>query len=289
MKVKEQIEIVGQNELIEDTRKVLEIFRNSRGNIRPHFIVTGSSGNGKTWTIQTLCENLGLPTIEINAAQITKEGLSGNSLSKVLAPVANYKGKPIVALVDEFDKLFISGNNGQLANEVTTGVQNEFLKVLESPTTQVFGDYGKYNTVDVSQVLFVFLGAFNNTEDMTIDKLREFGVKTEFLGRVGLLYNAKPLTIDDMKLILNKSHLLGQYLELFPDADKDEVIKVVGSKLESIHENNTLGARIINNLVHQYFIKGGVLEDKQVDKMTFSSKMTLGSSPSSPIGFKVQN
>ena len=71
--------------------------------------------------------------------------------------------------VDEFDKLFISGNsNSSLANEVTVGVQNEFLKVLESPTTSVYGDYGKYYEVDISRVLFVFAGAFNNEEKITV-------------------------------------------------------------------------------------------------------------------------
>lgn len=100
-----------------------------------------------------------LSFLEVNAAQITKEGISGNSLSKILSPLVNYSHTPIVVFVD--DKLFINGNtNSQLANESTASVQNEFLKLLESDTTSVFGDYGKYISVPIDNVLFA--GAFNN-------------------------------------------------------------------------------------------------------------------------------
>ena len=70
--------------------------------------------------------------------------------------------KLTVVFVDEFDKLFISGNsNDSAAHETTTGVQNEFLKVLEGGTASVFGDYGKYVPVQMNKVMFVFAGAFN--------------------------------------------------------------------------------------------------------------------------------
>ena len=69
--------------------------------------------------------------LEINAAQLTKEGTSGNSLSKALSPIMMLPANQLtIVFVDEFDKLFINGNmNSSLANEVTVGVQNEFLTV----------------------------------------------------------------------------------------------------------------------------------------------------------------
>ena len=42
----------------------------------------------------------------------------------------------------------------------TTGVQNEFLKVLEGDTAEVYHDYGKYARASVKNVLFVFAGGF---------------------------------------------------------------------------------------------------------------------------------
>ena len=89
------------------------------------------------------------------------------------------KSKKVVVFVDEFDKLFISTNsNSSVANEITVGVQNEFLKVLESPSTAVYGDYGKYIDVDISKVLFVFAGAFNNEFVFSIPNLSIFFINS---------------------------------------------------------------------------------------------------------------
>ena len=89
------------------------------------------------------------------------------------------------------EKLFKSGKcKTQIAKEAKAGVKNECLKVLESDTTSVLSDYGKYIPVPIGNTLFVCAGAFNNEPNVTRDKLRECGVKTEFLGRVGLVYNS---------------------------------------------------------------------------------------------------
>jgi len=268
--------IVGQETTVTELKRLYNIFLNSKGFIRPHFFLAGKSGSGKTHTVKTLCEDLELNFLEINGAQLTKEGTSGNSLSKALSPLSNMKDQPSVVFVDEFDKLFISSNsNASSAHETTLGVQNEFLKILESPTTSVFGDYGKYREVDISKVLFIFAGAFNNEEDITLDKLRNYGVKTEFLGRVGLIYNTTPLTLQDLYQILEGSILLKAYLELFPNVKKEEVLPKIKSFLKDNYEKNTLGARLINTLIHQYFIKGGKLGIEDVKEVSFQRKMTL--------------
>ena len=146
-----------QQKCVKELSRLFEIFQSSEAEIRPHFILTGPSGSGKSHSIKMLAEKYDLNFLEINAAQLTKEGTSGNSLSKAMAPLMNMQQQLTVCFVDEFDKLFISGNsNGDIAHETTLGVQNEFLKVLESDTASVFGDYGKYVNIGVSNVLFVF-------------------------------------------------------------------------------------------------------------------------------------
>lgn len=268
--------IKGQDKLINEVSKILEIFKSSDCKIRPHFILTGASGSGKSFTIKNITQQSDLGFIEINAAQLTKEGTSGNSLSKALTPLMQTGGKPTIVFVDEFDKLFISGNsNDSSAHESTTGVQNEFLKVLESDTCSVFGDYGKYVNVNVSNVLFVFAGAFNGEENIDLDRLRELGIKTEFLGRVGLVYNTKQLTIDDLFNILDNSELLKTYLELFEDVDREMVIYEIKAHLQKNYEMNTLGARLINTLINQYFIKGGNIGVEEAKQTTFQRKLTL--------------
>lgn len=259
---------------INAVRRILSIFQASEGEIRPHLILTGPSGSGKSHAIQTLCEELKMPMVEINAAGLTKEGTAGNSVSKALAPLVQYGCMPVVCFVDEFDKLFISGNsNSDLAHETTNGVQNEFLKVLEG-TASVFGDYGKYIPIDTSHVLFVFAGAFNGEENIDLDRLRELGVKTEFLGRVGLAFGMEKVSLEQMENILENSKLLSNYLELFPEAKKATVMKEIMAVVRENYERNTLGVRLINTLIHQYFIHGGI-KAKEAKKAAFQKTLTL--------------
>ncbi len=259
---------------IKGIRRVMEIFAASEGEIRPHFIVTGPSGSGKSHTIQCLAEELELPMLEVNAAALTKEGTAGNSLSKALAPLAQAGDRLVICFVDEFDKLFISGNiNSALAHETTNGVQNEFLKVLEGKAA-VYGDYGKYHDIKTDNVLFIFAGAFNGEENIDLDRLREMGLKTEFLGRVGLAYGLEKVTLEQMAQILDGSPLLAKYLTLFPDTKKAKVTGEIMKVVEQNYEKNTIGVRLINTLVHQYFINGG-LPEKEAKKVAFQKTLTL--------------
>lgn len=259
---------------IDQIRRILQIFESSEGEIRPHFIVTGPSGSGKSHTIQCLAEELQLNCFEINAAGLTKEGTAGNSLSKALTPLLQSGGQPTICFVDEFDKLFISGNsNSSLAHETTNGVQNEFLKVLEG-TASVYGDFGKYVNIKTDNVLFVFAGAFNGEENIDLDRLREFGIKTEFLGRVGLAYGLEKVSLVEMENILKHSKLLANYLTLFPEVKKIIVTDTIMKILSDNYEKNTIGVRMINTLIHQFFIEGGIKE-KEAKRTSFQKTLTL--------------
>lgn len=267
--------LIGQDSTVKELSRIFEIFVNSDASIRPHFILTGPSGSGKTAIVQMLAKKFKLEFQELNAASLTKEGMSGNSLSKALTCMKNIAGKKCVVFADEFDKLFISGNsNSDLANESTNGVQNEFLKILEADKIQVMGDYGHYPNVDISNTLFIFAGAFNGESDIDLDKLRQFGVKTEFLGRVGLVYNLTKINLEDMYLILEQSPVLDNYLKLFTTVDRTEVIEVIKEHIRRNYDNNTLGVRMINTLINQYFIKGGMLENN-AKIVTFQTEMKL--------------
>ncbi len=270
--------IKEQAQTLQQLKRIVEIFRNSKGAIRPHFMLTGPSGSGKSHLVQFLAEDYKMNFLEVNAAQLTKEGTSGNSLSKALGGLKNNSGGLTIVFVDEFDKLFISGNtNSDLAHETTNGVQNEFLRVLESKTTAVFGDYGKYIDVPVDKVLFIFAGAFNGETEIGIERLRAFGIKTEFLGRVGLVYNLVKLSIESMKQALLESNLLKDYLKLFPKVNKDAVVDAVMTVVAAKHEQNTLGIRLLNTLLHHYFINDGKLNVDEVQQSSFEHALDFNS------------
>lgn len=265
---------------VQNLRRIIEIFVASEGEIRPHSILTGPSGSGKSHVISALADESKLGYLEINAAQLTKEGTSGNSLSKALTPLINFNNRLVICFVDEFDKLFISGNsNSALAHETTNGVQNEFLKVLEGKTTSVYGDFGKYVPVPCENVLFVFAGAFNGEENITLDRLRDFGIKTEFLGRVGLTFALEKITLEDLGRILSESPLLFNYLQLFPEVKKEAVVTAIMGVVKDNFEKNTIGVRILSTLVHRYFINGGKLSDNQVKQSTFQRTLSLNGTP----------
>lgn len=250
---------------VEQLRRILDIHSISQAKIRPHFFLTGTSGSGKTFNVQALCDELMIPMVEINCAQLTKEGLSGNSLSKALAPIAHSGMSPLVVLLDEFDKLFIRGNNNsELADDSTTSIQNELLKILEGKTTSVFtGNYGQYADITIDHCLFIFAGAWNGEPDIDLDRLRAFGVKTELLGRVGLIFGMEKVKLADLLEAVEKSELLDSYCKLFADTDRDNVVSIVQKVVSDNYELNTIGYRQINALLHQFFINGTLAVEKK--------------------------
>jgi ATP-dependent protease Clp ATPase subunit len=260
---------------IEQVRRILNIHQASQAKIRPHFFLTGVSGSGKTYNVEALCDELMMPMVEINCAQLTKEGLSGNSLSKALAPIANSGMEPMVVLLDEFDKLFIRGNNNsELADDSTTSIQNELLKILEGRTTSVFtGNFGQYADITIDHCIFIFAGAWNGEPDLDLDRLRAFGVKTELLGRVGLIFGMEKVKLADLLHAVETSELLDSYCKLFADTDRAKVVAEVQQVVSDNYEMNTIGYRQIAALLHQFFINGTLKNEKA--QPVFRKTLTL--------------
>lgn len=267
--------VVGQDEVVDAVDRIFKIFTMSEAVIRPHFFLTGDSGSGKTFITTILARKYKLNIIKINGAALTKEGTSGNSVSKALAPLLTNDGnKPTIIFVDEYDKLFVSGNsNDSHAHETTVGVQNEFLTILEDNQASVFGDYGKYTNVKVANCLFIFAGSFNNEPNINLDRLLELGVKREFIGRVSLVFNTKPLQLEDLIRILNTSKLLDNYCKLF-NKNVEDVKKIIIEYLQKYIDYNTIGARMLNSIIHTYFITGRLPENKE-EQVVFTRNLSF--------------
>jgi hypothetical protein len=78
-----------------------------------------------------------------------------------------------------------------------------------------------------------------------------------------------------MNNIIDSSSLIDKYLALFDSVDRNVVVNRIKEVVKNNFEMNTIGARLINTLVHQYFIKGGLLEESIVKEISFQSKLTL--------------
>lgn len=244
-----------QEDVAQILERVFDAYEKSDGVIRPHFLLSGQSGTGKSHLIAAAAKKHNIEMLEINAASLTKEGVSGNSLSKALSGLLKMKtSSGVVIFVDEFDKLFTNGAS-ESTHEALSGVQNEFLTMLESDTASVFGDYGKYINVNVGKVLFVFAGAFNGEENLTHERLRELGMRTEFLGRVSLHFSTKKVSLQSLLDLVEHNILLKEYFKVFDTKNKKKVITDIKQQITDEYKKNDIGVRVVNQLVHQYFLQ----------------------------------
>lgn len=231
------------------------VHHESLANIRPHFFLTGPSGTGKSFLTKQICEEKELPFFVINAAQLTAEGLSGNSLGKALRPLRDHWNKPNVILVDEFDKLF--QRNGEATDSFRSQVQDEFLDVLEAKNASVFTDYGKYEPVLIANTMFIFAGAFSGVQMKSLDDLREAGMRTEFLGRVPLVFSTEAVPLDELRDALPHIKLFKDYMTL--NKGKFKAAKAIADICKLMDEqvkNADLGVRLLHSVIHQYFMRG---------------------------------
>jgi ATP-dependent protease Clp ATPase subunit len=242
-----------QERVVRQIRHVMGVFAESEGAIRPHFHLTGPSGSGKTYLLKQIADDMRLPFLEVNAAGLTAEGLSGNSLSKALRKLREHWDKPNIVFVDEFDKLF--QRNGESTEGFRSMVQDEFLTALESRYTSIFTDYGKYEPVRIDNSLFIFAGAYSNQKVETIQALKEVGLRREFVGRVPLVFYTEEVPVSELRKVIPKLDLYQQYKALYPNTSDSVASKAIAAVIEQQNKELGIGIRLLNSAVHQHFMR----------------------------------
>lgn len=244
-----------QERFVAQMNHVMGVLVKSEGRIRPHCHVTGSTGTGKSYLIGQIAEEHSLPLIEINAAQLTAEGLSGNSLSKALRPLREHWNEPNLVFVDEFDKLF--SRNGERTEDFRSMVQDEFLTCLESKYASIFTDYGKYEPVRINNSMFIFAGSWMNQKIETLDALKDAGMRPEFLGRVPLVFHTQDVPLSELRKHIHELDLFKEYLKIHPEIKSrqkkaiDEIVEIIVRQQKEAN----IGIRLMNSAIHQYFMK----------------------------------
>lgn len=281
--------IESQKASITILKRIIKNYVHSNGQIRPHFIVSGASGTGKSFSIEQIARKLNIALVNINAAQLTREGISGNSLSKALEPLKKLRNKPVIVLLDEFDKLF-NGVNGGTGDE-RSGVQSEILHIISSGTAQLIGDYGHYDEINTNNVLFCFGGAFLGEQNLSPEKLLRMGMFPELLGRVNLHVHMPDITVEELVKAMKKEPLLWNYFTNLKVTDTDaqeEAMDKIAEQIRLQYKSNVIGYRLILRLIHQYFIYEGVfpmyvdidgdslIDDEEEEPMTFGVQRELG-------------
>lgn len=242
-----------QERIVRQLTHVMCTFVRSDAAIRPHFHLTGPSGSGKTFLVNEAAKEFKIPFMEVNAAGLTAEGLSGNSLSKALRKLREHWNEPNIIFVDEFDKLF--QRNGETTEGFRSMVQDEFLTALESKYTSIFTDYGKYEPCRIDNSLFIFAGAYSNQQIDSIQALKDTGMRTEFIGRVPLVFSTEAVPLDELRKHVTNVALYQHYKKLYPGTRDQTASRHIVSMLEEQQKETPIGIRLLNSTIHQYFMR----------------------------------
>ena len=84
--------IVGQETLVKEISRIFEIFKASESEVRPHFILTGSSGSGKTFLIKEIAKSLEI---------ISKRVDNISDFEKVFSEFKEIKGTKLIEVLIE--------------------------------------------------------------------------------------------------------------------------------------------------------------------------------------------
>jgi len=227
---------------------------------KSNVMMIGPSGAGKTYLIKTLAKILNVPLALCTATGLTESGWVGEDPSTVLESLLAVCEHNVelaergIVFIDEIDKI-APGSSESKEKVGGKGVQQALLPIIEGAKISVpigVGPGASKVTVDTSNILFIFGGAFPDMEQMikkrldgskesgvcgftavsqikeeapkenillhtTNEDLKEFGFIPEFLGRVPETACLEELSIETLKKILYEPEdsIVTQYKKLF--------------------------------------------------------------------------
>lgn len=226
VRIKKELDerIFGQ----EEAKKVLAMAVAAfvKKGIRTPVMLVGPTGCGKTHLLQSLSNVSELKDkVYIhfyNSTELTKTGFVGDNLKDVLSEFSvRLNGRRGIFVFDEIDKVLAYGSADCNGNDVNKSIIHDML-------TAIGGNASDYS-VDTNQVLFVFLGAFENLEDSRKKQMKTMGfmgnqheqmkpydIRTElikmgcsrqFIGRVGRIVMMETLDKASIrKIFVDEKH-----------------------------------------------------------------------------------
>lgn len=285
--------VIGQDEQIDDIITI--IWQNCKSNTKNNILLIGPTGTGKTEIMRNISKSLGLPMAVLNVTDVSQSAYQGANLSQAVSQLVKNADNDIekashgIIFIDEIDKK--AGNGEYNTGVMTTGIQDELLKLLEDNDYQVnISDNPMYQemvTINTKNITFICAGAFSKMEQVkkesikkssgfgfganvvtttpteisktiTPDDLTKYGLKPELIGRLHNIIQLSPLTKDNLISIMKNPN--NKTIQ-----EKRNLLESLGIKLNLEEEvysyiadtaiKKNTGARGITGEVDRLFLK----------------------------------
>lgn len=251
--------------------------------LKANIFVYGPTGVGKTEILRQISKNLGLPMVIEDANAYSVAGYVGKSADDALRHLYEAANGDLelaqrgILVFDEIDKKHKQGSGD--TNVSSEGVLHSLLKIIEGGTFEV--ELDRYSSInfDTSNLIVIVSGAFEDllkkeqkrvsigfgNQDQTdktmakmsiVDKMVEYGMAREFMGRFNLLVELNSLSKENLKHILLHSELsvLKKYQQQFEELGvKITLSDELCNKICNLAYLRHTGARALNNIVHEIF------------------------------------
>lgn len=224
-------------------------------------MLVGPTGCGKTLIAKTLSEIAEVPFIKVDATSLVQRGYRGGMHSEqILNLLISAAGGSVkraetgIVFIDELDKLACSNDmSGEIATE---GVQYDLLSMIDGGQLFYEPDGTEYTRkkIDMSNVLFLFGGAFSKIESMVnTQSMARYGLMPEFIARIGSIIDLEPLSEEVIGKLV-KQHI-EDYAYILPlsKADKQVYAKLFTGAILHSGMHLTLGGRSIGPMVRKFF------------------------------------
>lgn len=269
--------VKGQDEALKKIVTVLWYNINKPNFNKKNMLIIGPTGVGKTYIFQKLSKIFGVEVVILPIAGTTQSGYVGASVNELLHQAYLMCGRNrdklehSIIVLDEIDKLAKSGDE----KIASTGVQQELLKIIEGTNIMIGSEQSSKIMIDTSNITFVTTGAFQDLftkqkrsvgfgseepiQDNTIttEKLVNYGMLAEFIGRQKIKIVLNPLTVDILIDIIknNEESELNNVLDVFNElnikcTNLDETIELIAK--DALSKN--IGARGIDDTIMEMFI-----------------------------------
>lgn len=282
--------IVGQDDYIR--RLTTALYRRFVYGMPTRILVVGSSGSGKTETVEQLANLLNVPYTLEDATAYTEEGYVGCSVSEIVENIMDNSLKQNntdrinlgLIIIDEIDKKASKDEAGSM-DVAGKAVQQSLLKLMDGQKVPVFYEPTNANCsrlveIDTINLSFICMGAFEGLDKIranrlgkktigfksgnAVEQLKEYteedfikyGMSKEFIGRFDCIIETNSLKLDDLKNIMESSKIsiLNFYKEIF----KEEGVELVYSEqfINNIAKKAislNIGARGIKNVANYVF------------------------------------